>query len=130
MSLNVQVFLIDPDGRVEIQDTPEDAEDSAGNEDWRTAVWGSPAARAVGARFFPQLAEGDLYVRPEEVEDFQRECVLLRANLRALAPEPRPEKRPWEKSRYGSLMRVSIRLAIIEVVAIRARDLGGGVLIW
>jgi hypothetical protein len=112
MSLTVQVF--GPDGALE-------APEPAGFQSYRTVVWGSQAARDLGARFFPQLAFGDLRVQPGEVEDFEKECALLRAHLDTIAP-------PDEQGR-SRCETVAERLTIIEAAAARARSLGGGVVI-
>ena len=34
---------------------------AAGFENWRTQVWGSPQVRAMGATYFPELAEREMH---------------------------------------------------------------------
>jgi hypothetical protein len=46
---------------------------------------GSLPVRALGAEYFPRLAEADLRVGAGEVAAFLRECALLRENLYAIA---------------------------------------------
>jgi hypothetical protein len=68
----------------EVTTLPEspDTSELAGFENWRTEVWGSAAVCALGATVFPQLAVRDLYVMPgRQLNDFRRECRLLRAHL-------------------------------------------------
>src|SRR5579859_3458322 len=93
MSLSVDVFLVGDDGKDDLQEVPAGSSDLAGFERWRTVVWGSEATRALGAKFFPVLAEDDwLRVEPAQVADFQAECVLLRSNLEVVAPSADPFK--------------------------------------
>ena len=116
MSLCVDVFVAGPDGERTVLDVPPGHSDLAGVERWRTLVWGSPEMRALGARFFPVLADRDLAVEPDEVAAFLEECAMVRANLSALGPDP--------------LGQVGVRLANIEQAARRAMAVGGGVLVW
>jgi hypothetical protein len=86
VSLAVRAFVIDMSGK--ITTLPESSEDPelAGFENWRTEVWGSAAVRALGATIFPQLAVRDLHVMPgRQLNDFRRECRLLRAHLDEIA---------------------------------------------
>ena len=57
---------------------------AAGPENWRTSVWGSPQVRALGAVYFPRLAEGDLRVKAEDLPAFLQECALLSEHLDAI----------------------------------------------
>ncbi|MFF8693559.1 hypothetical protein ACF08W_15295 [Streptomyces sp. NPDC015144] len=119
MSLLVHTFVYDEDGRQRLLDDPEDGSDMAGFERTRTALWGSECARALGARFLPELADGNLYVQPEDIEDFLAECALLRRHTAELA----------EHSGYREDY-VAVRLSHIHRAALRARSVGGGVLVW
>ena len=125
MSLSVDVFLRDPDGQRRILDVPEGRDDSAGFESWRRTVWGSPSVRATGARFLPVLADGDLEVEAGDVAEFLREVALLRDHLDAIAESTR-RPRGLAEHRAG-LVR---RLRNLEVAALHARVIEGGVLIW
>jgi hypothetical protein len=119
MTLAVDVFLRDPDGKWNVLDVPEGCDDSAGFENWRETVWGSQAVRSLGATYLPVLASSDLYVEASDVPGFLGELALLRAHLDAVAAgtgEP--------SDLVGS------RLDNIEAAALRAREIGGGVLIW
>ncbi|MDT0268768.1 hypothetical protein RM844_20995 [Streptomyces sp. DSM 44915] len=120
MSLTVDVLTIDPDGTWHLQATPAGCSDLAGPESWRTTVWGSPTVHALGARFFPQLAHGDLIVPPDQVPDFLRECALLRTALDSITPTPDGRSAPL----------VAERLTTIELAATRALHTGAGLVLW
>ncbi|MEU6472277.1 hypothetical protein ABZ927_02945 [Streptomyces massasporeus] len=125
MSLSVDVFLREPDGQRRILDVPEGRDDSAGFESWRRTVWGSEPMRALGARFLPVLADGDLEIEAGEVAEFLREVALLRDHLDAIAENTwRP--RGLAEHRAG-LVR---RLRNLEVAALHALMIEGGVLVW
>ncbi|MET9659200.1 hypothetical protein [Streptomyces sp. NPDC006510] len=119
MTLLVHTFVYDEPEKWRLLDDPDDGSDMAGFESSRTKLWGSEHARAIGARFFPELAAGDLYVQPEDVEDFLAECELLRRHTAQLGAH----------SGYGEDY-VADRLANITRAALRARSVGGGVLVW
>jgi len=89
-SLSVHVFLAVAGGERDVLDPPSHGESLAGFESWRHSVWGSPQVKALGAEFFPRLAEDDLYVEPEQVDAFLHECDLLRTSLEVIAPAPSP----------------------------------------
>ncbi|MEV5197656.1 hypothetical protein [Streptomyces sp. NPDC053720] len=119
MTLLVHTFVHDEQGKWQLLDDPDDGSDMAGFESSRTKLWGSEHARAVGARFFPELAADDLHVQPEDVEDFLAECELMRRHTAELGAH----------SGYGEEY-VAARLANITRAALRARSVGGGVLVW
>ncbi|WP_123559977.1 hypothetical protein [Kitasatospora cineracea] len=125
MSLSVNVFVVGADGERQVQEVPEGSSNAAGFESWRTRVWGAEVVRALGAIFFPVLADADLQVEPEQVPAFQRECLLLRENLERIVANTEPV-RTTDEHRSA----ISERLAIIEDAARRASAIGGGVLIW
>ncbi|MFE3518523.1 hypothetical protein [Streptomyces sp. NPDC059166] len=125
MSLSVNVFVVDVDGKRRVQDVPAGRSNSAGAESWRTRVWGAEVVRSLGASFFPVLTDADLQVDPAQVPEFLRECLLLRENLERIVSESEPV-RTVEEHRGA----ISERLAIIEEAASRAGAMGGGVLIW
>jgi hypothetical protein len=125
MSLSVDVFVVGADGARQVLDVPDGCSDLAGFESWRTRVWGAEVVRSLGARFFPVLADADLYVEPEQVPAFLCECVLLRENLEEIVSGTDPV-RTVEELRH----QISERLTNIEDAAGRAQAVGGGVLIW
>ncbi|MFD8597534.1 hypothetical protein ACFV1L_21280 [Kitasatospora sp. NPDC059646] len=125
MSLLVDVFTADESGESRFLDVPEGSSDLAGFESWRTTVWGSETVRALGARFFPQLAGSDLRVAPENVPEFIDEVLLLQNNIESIAARmdsPKPiDQRTGE---------IADRLNNIRDAAQRASQIGGGVQIW
>lgn len=125
MSLLVDVFVTRDDGEMCLLDVPDGCSDMAGFESWRQTVWGSETVRSLGARFFPELADGDLTITPDQVSDFLAECGLIRRNLEAVAPRRVPGTRD-----EGYKRQVSERLANIEGAAQRALRSGGGVIVW
>jgi len=119
MSLSVHVYLADANGKMrDVLDTPEGTSDLAGFESWRITVWGSETVRSLGARFFPQLADRDLYVPADQLAAFVEECALLRRDVTLIAGQNAAEEQ------------VSFRLGNIEAAAARALDLGACVVIW
>ncbi|MET8699452.1 hypothetical protein ABZW10_11380 [Kitasatospora sp. NPDC004723] len=125
MSLLVHVFVVGADGERQVQDVPDGYFNGAGPESWRTRVWGSEVVRSLGAGFLPVLAEGDLWVEPEQVPALLRECLMLRDNLERVVAGIGPVMSNQEPGTA-----VSERLAIIGEVAGRAAATGGGVVIW
>jgi hypothetical protein len=124
MSLSVDVYVGDAAGTMlKVLDTPEGKSDLAGPESWRTKVWGSEAVRSLGARFFPQLAETDLYVNSDEMPAFIEECAMLRQNLALISKRP-------ETARGDEVDAVSFRLGNIEDAAARALSMGACVVVW
>ncbi|MGW2177748.1 hypothetical protein ACWCXX_06545 [Streptomyces sp. NPDC001732] len=119
MTLLVHTFVYDEKGDWRLLDDPDDGGDMAGFESSRTKLWGSECARALGARFLPRLADENMFVEPGEVEDFLAECELLHGNTAVLGAH----------SGYGEDYVVA-RLGNINRAALRARAVGGGVLVW
>ncbi|MCN9242663.1 hypothetical protein NGF19_17990 [Streptomyces sp. RY43-2] len=126
MSLCVDVYVVGEDDQMRVLDVPASASDLAGFESWRTTVWGSDAVRALGARFFPALATGELVtVAPDEVDEFLGECALIRRNLEHVTPAA-----DSTQSHATHVQQISQRLKNIEDAAERAKAVAGGVLIW
>ncbi|MET7309540.1 hypothetical protein ACWD7C_04435 [Streptomyces sp. NPDC005134] len=119
MTLLVHTFVRGRSGRPHLLDDPPDGSDMAGFESCRTDLWGSDRVRALGARFLPELASCDLYVEPEDIEEFLDECALLRPHAAAL------DAHCGYREGY-----VAERLANITAAARRAQDVSGGVLVW
>ncbi|MFB4315497.1 hypothetical protein [Actinomadura sp. 21ATH] len=119
MSLLVDVFVTDETGERVVLDSPAGGLDLAGHERTRTLLWGSAAVRELGARHLPVLATEDLWIEPGEIEGFLAECELVRANIPAIAA------RTDRREDY-----IASRLDNIIGAARRARELGGGVVIW
>ncbi|MFE2018943.1 hypothetical protein ACFW9O_12995 [Streptomyces sp. NPDC059499] len=119
MTLLVHTYVYDADGTREFLEDPEYADTMAGFESTRGRLWGSEAIRALGARFFPRLDGGDLYVEPVEVDDFLAECEVVRAHVDHLA----------ERSGYDADY-ITARFDNIVAAAVRAKAEGGGVIVW
>jgi len=141
MSLTVSVFLMDGSGTT-VPDSAPGGSLAAGFENWRTQVWGSLPVRALGAEYFPRLAEADLRVGAGEVAAFLRECALLRENLYAIAASVDLSRQPGIAVNMGTgrvtvmsdspevfREQVSLRLANIEAAARRALEAGGELVI-
>ncbi|MFB9538967.1 MULTISPECIES: hypothetical protein [Streptomyces] len=79
---------------------------------------------ALGARFLPVPADGDLEVGAESVAEFLGEVALLRRRLDAIA-ESTQRPRALAEHREG-LVR---RLRNLEVAALHGRAIGGGVIV-
>ncbi|MFF7362397.1 hypothetical protein [Streptomyces sp. NPDC008125] len=124
MTLSVDVFRVDEDGRAHVQKMPEGGSDVAGAESWRTAVWVFEAVRSLGARFFPLLATGHLVAQPDEVSCLLDECGLQRRNLALITRGTAQGVGP------DSLRAIGDRLANVEDACRRALAIGGGVLVW
>ncbi|MDW8804674.1 hypothetical protein P1P68_07700 [Streptomyces scabiei] len=124
MSLPVEVFVREPDGRRPILDVPDDVYRSGGFESWCTTVRGSECVRSLGARFLPVLAQEDLWVEPEEVPEFRREVALLRSRLDEVV---RCTRRPRTVEEHRD--RTECRLRIVEESVRKALEIGGGVLV-
>lgn len=75
MTLIVHAYARGPDG--ELQDLAEaprpPRNDLAGVERWRTAVYGSDAARDLGLRLLPTLATDDLHAEGEDLRVLEDE---------------------------------------------------------
>jgi len=124
----VDVFSADENGKMlEVFDVPEGCSDLAGFESWRRTVWGSETVKSLGAQFFPQLAEDDLYVAPDQVQSFIEDCALLRSNLGLISRGAAASAVGRELDQEDV---VSRRLANIEDAAARALAVGAGVVIW
>ncbi|WP_394614443.1 hypothetical protein JNUCC0626_31750 [Lentzea sp. JNUCC 0626] len=125
MSLSVAVYLLDENGKRHFVAPPECFEEHAGFESWRTGVWGNEAVRALRTRFFPVLADGDLFVNPDEVQSFVLETKTIRSFLADIAPQgDEHHDRQWY------LDTISWRLTNIQLLAAYALGIGGGVVIW
>ncbi|PTA46615.1 hypothetical protein C8054_08980 [Micromonospora sp. RP3T] len=88
-------------------------------------MWGSAAARRLGATFLPQLADitvenrGNLQVPPGRLDAFEQECVLLAEHVELLAAA----------TGYDA-DRILRHLANVRHAVERAKAVNGGVIIW
>ncbi|MCX5065355.1 hypothetical protein OOJ91_05615 [Micromonospora lupini] len=127
MSLDIFVWTPDDDahaGRNVLADPP-DTSTAVGAEAFRHTLWGSAAARRLGATLLPQLADitvenrGNLQVSPGQLDAFERECGLLADNVERLSAATGYDGE--RILRYLANMRHAVE---------RARAVGGGVIIW
>ncbi|WP_174528320.1 hypothetical protein [Micromonospora maritima] len=111
-------------GRVVVADPP-GTSTAVGAESFRHQLWGSAAARRLGATFLPQLADvtvenrGNLQVSPAQLDAFEQECALLAENVAHLSAA----------TGYDA-DRILRYLTIMRHAVTRARAVGGGVVIW
>lgn len=127
MSLIISVWVPDPTayaGRGSVPQPP-GISDGVGPESFRYKMWGSAAARDIGATLLPELAHiteenrGNLDIPPGRLDAFDQECALLTANIEELAAAT-----GYDTDRllhYLSNMRSAVE---------RARAVNGGVIVW
>jgi hypothetical protein len=127
MSLTISVWIPDDDayaGRHVVNDPPGTSA-AVGAESFRHELWGSAAARRLGATFLPQLADinlenrGNLQVPPGRLDAFERECVLLAENIEQLSAAS-----GCEADRILSYLN-NMRNAVE-----RAKAVHGGIIVW
>ncbi|MFJ4776383.1 hypothetical protein [Streptomyces sp. NPDC088762] len=119
MTLLVHTFVYDADGRHDFLEDPEYGDTLAGFESTRTRLWGSAVMRDLGSRFFPRLDGDDLYVEGDEIDDFLAECESIRHHLDNLAG----------LGGYDTDY-VAQRFDNIVAAAVRAKAVGGGIVVW
>jgi hypothetical protein len=127
VSIDIAVWAPDDDayaGRSVVEDPP-GTSTGAGGERSRYELWGSAAARRLGASFLPQLADitaenrGNLQISPSQIDAFDQECALLADNVEHLSAETGYD--PERVLRYLTTMRGAAQ---------RAKAIRGGVIIW
>ncbi|WP_433308145.1 hypothetical protein ACQP0U_16975 [Micromonospora sp. CA-269861] len=127
MSLDISVWIPDGDayaGRDVVVDPP-GTSTGVGAEGLRYELWGSAAARRLGATFLAQLADitdenrGNLQVPPGQLDAFERECVLLTENVEHLS----------SATGYNG-DRILRHLANMRHAVERAKAVRGGIIIW
>lgn len=102
----MDVFVIGADGEMCVMDVPAGCSDLAGFESWRTSVWGSESVRALGARFFPTLARGDLSQCPGEwcggaaPRPSARAGLVRSKDSRSASPVPRTSSPSWTPGKH------------------------------
>ncbi|MEV1145651.1 hypothetical protein [Micromonospora sp. NPDC049799] len=93
MSLDISVWIPDDNAyaRRDVLVNPPGISTGVGAESFRHRLWGSAAARRLGATFLPQLADitvenrGNLQVPHGQLDAFEQECVLLAENVEQLS---------------------------------------------
>ncbi|MCX4451327.1 hypothetical protein ACIOEZ_16960 [Streptomyces sp. NPDC087866] len=121
MSLNVDTFIYEANGKWTLLEDPDDDYNKtrAGFESARQKLWGSEAVRVLGAHFFPRLDGDNLQVEPREIDAFLAECGAIRPYLDHLG----------EVSGYGAEY-VTECFDNIVAASVRAKAEGGGVIVW
>ena len=87
MSLLVNTYTRGPDGRMEIIEPEDHAQELAGFESYRQRLYGSQAARSLGLQLLPTLDGSDVYAKGEEVERLRAEAELALANIEMFVAE-------------------------------------------
>ncbi|WP_233625475.1 hypothetical protein [Actinoplanes sp. ATCC 53533] len=127
MSLEISVWVPDGDayaGRRGVEDPP-GSSTGVGAESFRYKIWGSAAARSLGATFLPQLADiteenrGNLQVPPDRLGAFGQECTLLAENVDHLSAMTGYDRD-----------RILHYLTNMQNAIERAKTVGGGMIIW
>ncbi|MCZ7476914.1 MULTISPECIES: hypothetical protein [unclassified Micromonospora] len=127
MSLDIAVWIPDDDayaGRNVVADPP-GTSTGVGAESFRHELWGSAAARRLGAMILPQLADitvenrGNLQVPPGRLDAFEQECVLLAENVEQLSAA----------TGYDA-DRILHYLTNMQHAVERAKAVRGGIIIW
>ncbi|WP_425886982.1 hypothetical protein [Micromonospora zamorensis] len=127
MSLDIRVWIPDGDayaGRQIVVDPP-GTSTGVGAESFRYKLWGSAAARRLGATFLPQLGDitvenhAELQVPPDQLDVFEQECVLLEESVERLSAA----------TGYDA-DRILHYLTNMRDAVARARAVHGGIIIW
>ena len=61
-----------------------------GDEACQKTLWGSQSLTNRNAKYFPQLANDDLHVFPEELDSFAEECQMVNEEAANIAVEVAP----------------------------------------
>jgi hypothetical protein len=119
MSLLVHAYLIDESGKWVFQEPEFHYQDLAGFENCRWKLYGSELAKRLGLKLLPQLAEGNLFVSGEEVDQLQVEAEILISEVSA-----------FEDHTGFAADYVQASVSNIRQACIRARKVQGKVVIW
>jgi hypothetical protein len=119
MSLLVNVYIRDEDGQMVFLDPKDHSEELAGFESYRQTFYGGQAARSLGLRLLPLLAEQDLHVDGDGLTKLDEELRLVLENITTFTDQA-------GASSEHLCFRVQNILRAIQ----RARELHGSVVIW
>jgi len=120
MTLLVQPYRRGPNGELLSLDvTPSPPHNElAGFEASRRELWGAPVMHRLGLRLLPSLAEQDLYVEGEQLDQLEAELETILASIPKLA----------SATHYGEDF-IRFRVGNIAEAVRLARAAGGGVYI-
>jgi hypothetical protein len=119
MSLSVDVFTRDELGKMVVLYADDHSQELAGFEVFRQTFYGGQAARYMGLRLLPSLAEGDLYAERDDLPNLQNEATLVLQNIDLFTEEAAAK---------SEVLRFRIQ-NILDAIQ-RAQKVGGGVVIW
>ena len=89
MSLSVTLITFDPESNqiLNSEPYPQNGEDLAGFESWRTKVYASQPFKDRGATYLPKLDGDDLMISGEHLKPFKAEVQILISYLESLGIE-------------------------------------------
>jgi hypothetical protein len=119
MSLLVNVYTRDENGKMEFIDPEDSSEELAGFEAFRRTFYGGQTALSMGLQLLPQLAQTDLYCEFAELEQLKEEANMIQKNVGSFTREAGKDEECLQ-------FRIKNILAAIS----RAERVGGGVVIW
>jgi hypothetical protein len=119
MSLLVNVFTRDDLGKMVFLDADDHSQELAGFEVFRKTFYGGEAARSLGMRLLPSLAEGDLYAEGDDLPRLQDEANRILQNIDLFTDEAAAER---------EVLRFRVQNIVNAIV--RAKKANGGVVIW
>lgn len=93
--------------------------DLAGFERCRRDLWGHEFVRGLGVTLLPRLAEGDIYAEGEDIGRLESDTQCLLTHVTSVS----------EATRYTAEF-ITQRCQNILGAVRRAREVGGGVVIW
>jgi hypothetical protein len=119
MSLLVNVYIRDEEGQMVFLDPKDHSEELAGFESYRKTFYGGQAARSLGLRLLPLLAEQDLHVAGDDLTKLENELKLVLENITTFTEQA-----------VASSDDLRFRVQNILRAVQRAREARGSVVIW
>lgn len=118
MTLSVNAFTYDENDKMQFVEK-DGAEEMAGFEACRYTLYASPLSKKLGLKTLPTLAETDLIVPFEDLEELENEVTLILKNLEL-----------YERSGIYDSRYIESRLTNILNAIEDARKINGYVIIW
>jgi hypothetical protein len=118
MTLIVNTFIRTANGGMDFVDV-DHSDELAGFESCRTDLWGHVSVRALGLKLLPTLAEQDIYAEGDDIRQLESDVHLLLSHVMTVA----------EKTKYSTDF-INHRCQNMLNAIRRAREVGGGVVIW